>query len=428
VSQPPTTTAAVPAQFAPNSVPATAAAPAPPDPEIDIQPFEIDPMILRPLRLAGAGPVLVYMIMGLFIGLAAIWTSAARGLFLRAGNAPQLPLDLWSFVLRGHRHGTDDTMPYLRDYPSLVLTVTIAAAVGLVYSLFRGASKLHSEMERNGCIAYGERGREGVVEEVKQLNEKLAKWGKFSPLALFICLLFMIILNLTLKDKLFTFLGPDLYHNWWASLDPIRPGGVAWVVFGAIGIYMVYVEAVLGMTYVGFLRRLNPKKDKNGQRLDLDKKFRFKANMLNPDGFFGWRQLRQLITNLQVGLLCTLLSAWAMSFFLEPAIRTIATVGMIATFVGVVTYVFVSVNVNFRHQVRRDKDNQRRLVIEDINRNIERKDAEGLLLVLLAYRRLEYIAQIPSTPVRQRFVVAGALSLIGPLSAIVVQLIKYFTG
>ncbi|MEN3610746.1 hypothetical protein AAH979_14465 [Plantactinospora sp. ZYX-F-223] len=385
-----------------------------PAPIPDLRPFVVEPLILARLDGAAAGNLTVALCTAALTALAAIWSAAASGLFLRSKDADALWNDIWLFALRNESNGVDTSVPYLRDYPSIILTFTIAASVPLVYALYRGAASLHSEMEASGCVKYDEAGRRKLTEAVEAVNLRLRRWGKFSPLAFAVALAFTTLTNLALQSGLFGFLAPGLYDEWWASLQPLRPGGVVWILFGAIGIYMVYAEAVVGLTYVSFLKRLH-------------NDYQFRANMLNPDGFFGWLRLRQLITNMQAGALCTLLSAWALSFFLEPATGTIATVVLLSVFIGVVGYVFFAVNINFRRQVRRDKEAQTREVAEEIKKNAGRTDTEGLLLLLVAYQRLEYIAKIPSTPIRQRWLVAGALSILGPISAISIQVVKYFS-
>ncbi|MEU1588214.1 hypothetical protein [Micromonospora sp. NPDC005710] len=381
----------------------------------DLEPFAVDPLFLGRLHAGKVSQGWAAAIVGVVAALTVIWAAGASGLFLQAKTADPFWVDVWNFVIRAESDNPYNGMPYLRDYPSIVLTFTIVASVLLVYALYQGASRLHSDMEASGCIKYNEAGRRALTGAVNAVNQRLQRWGKLSPIALILALGFTTLTNLGLQSELFSFLVPGLYENWWASLSPLRAGGILWVVFGAIGIYMVYIEAVVGLTYVAFLKRL-----KND--------YQFRANMVNPDGFFGWLRLRQLITNMQAGALCTMLSAWALSFFLEPAMGTIATAAILAIFIGIVLYVFSAVNGNFRRQVRRDKQAQTESVAEDIAALSTRSDTEGLLALLVSYQKLEHISKIPATPIRQRWLVAAALSILGPLSAIVIQVVKYFTS
>jgi hypothetical protein len=194
----------------------------------------------------------------------------------------------------------------------------------------------------------------------------------------------------------------------------LRPGGVVWVILGTIGIYAVYVEAVLGLTYVKFLKQC---------RGD----YYFRANMSNPDGFYGWASLRKIISNLEAGVLCTLLSAWAMSFFLQAAIGSLVAAIVICMFAAIVVYVFAQVNYNFRRQVRQDKTEQRAQIAKQLSQLDDNRPVPDLLRALIAFQRLDLVSKVPSTPIRQRWLVAGALSIFGPVSAIIVQIIKYFT-
>lgn len=211
------------------------------------------------------------------------------------------------------------------------------------------------------------------------------------------------------------FINMHLYKYWWASLHPVRPGGVIWVLFGTIGIYMVYAESVLGLTYVRFLRSC---------RND----YRFRANMLNPDGLFGWTRIRYIVSNLEAGVLCTLLSSWALSFYLQPALGSVITVVVLVIFGGIVLYVFISVTTNFRRQVRVDKNAQRAEIGREISEGIRGPEVESLLKTLIAYKRLDLVSKIPSVPIRPGWLVVGAVTIVIPVIALIVQVLSYFTG
>jgi hypothetical protein len=384
----------------------------------DLKPFSVDPILLGrfadfqlSMPAAAIGTAMV-------TGLAVTWSAVSADLFYWSARPRSLWNDVWQFISRRSPRGLDQSVPYLRDYPSIVLTFTIVTSLCLVYGLYRGASTLHSDLEASGCVNYDEAGRAELTKRIDAMNKRLQTWGKVSPLVFVGSIAFTLMTNLTVKSNLFGFLGgPRPYEHWWASIYPLRAGGVVWVLCGGIGIYMVYVEAVLGLTYLNFLRGLRH----SGH-------YQFRANMLNPDGFFGWYRLRQLITNMQAGAVCTLLSAWAFSYFLEPAVGTIATIVILSIFIGIVTYVYFGVNANFRRQVKRDKRAQADAVGREIAELDGRTDPESLLKLLVAYRQLDYIAQIPSAPIRQRWLLAGALSLLGTLTAVVIPLIQYFSS
>jgi hypothetical protein len=233
-----------------------------------------------------------------------------------------------------------------------------------------------------------------------------------SPFVFAGAVVFMAGVNLGLRHGLFEFLGPELYQHWWASLWPLRPGGVAFVLFGAWGIYVVYAQSVLGFKYVRFLRAMGSS-------------YRFRANVLNPDGFFGWQPLRGVFTILQLGAACTFLNSLAFTFFLEPALGPVGMAAFIATFVGIVSYVYVFFSRNLRRQVRLDKTLQTKEVMDRIEDLSTKTDEPSLLRLLVAYRQLDYLGQIPSSPIRQRWLVAGAVSLLGTVWATLVQLLPY---
>lgn len=395
----------------------------------NLKPFNIDPVFFLLLYKAGVKARWFSFCAPMFIMGTVAWTAAASDLLVWPASADDLWSDVWLFVTHQPSTATQ-AMPLLRDYPSLVLTFTVSAAVILVYSLYWNAAKLHRDLEQSDCVTYDESNRAELIQSIEGVNARLRRWGYLSPIALGLAMLFMVIVNMSMKTRLFSFLGPDLYQNWWASLLPLRPGGVVWVIFGGIGIYMVYIEAVLGLTYVSFLRELHRKK-----------KYTFNANPLNPDGFFGWYRLRQIVTNLQAGVVVSLLSAWTFSYFLQPAVGIVATVIVLLIFIGIVLFVYFSVNSGFRHQVIESKRRQTLEVGDLIKQNTEAveksfqgqprtpgvpTDEERLLYLLVAYRRLEHISQIPSTPIRQRWLVAGVLSLLGTVSAIVIPLVQVF--
>jgi hypothetical protein len=298
----------------------------------------------------------------------------------------------------------------------MLLTVTIAASVFLVYGIFRYAAVLHADMDRADCIRMTREGRAALSDAVDTMNTKFALWGKFAPVAAILALAASTVLDFRLEGRLFTFLGTgSLYGHWWASLRPFRPGGLIWILFGALGIYMVYAESVLGLAYVKFLRTC---------RND----YRFRANMLNPDGLFGWSRIRQIVSNLEAGVLCTLLTSWALSFYLQPALGSVMTVVILGIFNGVVLYVFVNVTWNFRRQVRVDKDSQRAEIGKQIAEDTNGSDVATLLRTLVAYKQLELVSSIPSVPIRPRWLLVGAVTILIPLAALLIQVVSYFTG
>jgi hypothetical protein len=385
--------------------------PNPPVP--NIQPFNIEPIILARLYRAGVHPSVVGVVSIVATAIAVSWSALLPNLFYRSKGSLGGWAAIWSFLLRNPQNSVARSMPYLSDYPAIVLTATISVSVYLVYELFYSASVLHSDMGKASCIRYTEQGRKALSDAVNEMNAKFTRWGKLAPLALVLALICTALINLRLEGRLYAFLrSKHLYGSWWASLSPLRPGGVVWLLLGGLGIYMVYTEAVLGLTYLTFLRKC---------RGD----YQFRANMVNPDGLYGWSRVRRIVSNLEVGVLCTLLSAWALWFYLQPAVGSVVTVLVLGIFVGVVLYVFVGVTSNYRRQVRTDKYTQRAEIGQEIANNSD-GEARDLLKVMIAYQRLAVVEKIPSVPIRPAWLVAGAVTLIGPVFAIVVQLLKFF--
>jgi hypothetical protein len=403
------------------------APPPPPAPTEDLNPYLIDPIVLGLLHrlaersakekpeaeheprisFAALAAIVFAVVVGGVVGCAAI-----EGRLLRPAGSGPFWRDVSHFLLRDSTVPSDTNVPYLRDYPSMVLTIAVAAAICLVYVLFRDAGIVHSELDRKGCIK--ETGRPVLQAEIAQLNRRFRRLGRYwSTVAFLASIGFILVSNIGVAPRLFPFLGPDVYDTWWARIRPVSPGGVAWVVFGGIGVYMVYVEAVLGLNYVWLLRRINRAKVSV-----------FQADMVNPDGWYGWHRLRRVITNLQFGIFFTVLSAGSFSFFL-PAVGPLATVGIIAFFVGVTLYVYFGVNLNFRAQFRRDVLGQREVAQGEIGKAGPEADATAQLRALVAFQRLQLIDKIPISPVRQTWV-SRWLSIVSTVLAIIIPLVQYF--
>jgi hypothetical protein len=379
----------------------------------DLQPFAIEPIILGRLHRLNVPPSVLGFAVAIIAFFAFSWSALASNLFYRTSVTTSWWADFWIFALRNSTKEPNRTVPYLADYPSIILNVTVTIAIYLVYDLFRGASVLHSDMDNAGCIRYTQAGKEKLTEAVNAMNAKFSRWGRFSGLALILSFGATAVLNLRLRGRLLTFLDQgDLYPQWWASLNPLRPGAILWILFGGIGIYMVYVEAILGLMYAKFLK---------GCRDD----YQFRANMLNPDGVFGWSRLRQIVSNLEVGVICTLLSSWALSFYLQPAVDSVIAVSVLAVFIGIVAFVFINVTRNFRRQVKESKNAQRAEITQDIARNTGAPEVERLLRVLVAYRELDLVSKIPSSPIRRGWIVAGAISILIPIVGISLQILRF---
>jgi len=298
----------------------------------------------------------------------------------------------------------------------MLLTVSIASSVYLVYAIYRHAAVLHSDMEKADCIRMTREGHAALAKTIDEINAKFAQWGKFAPIAAILSLAASTVLDFRLDGRLFNFLGAgDLYTHWWASLHPFRAGGLIWILFGALGIYMVYAESVLGLMYVRFLK--NCRND-----------YQFRANMLNPDGLFGWSRIRLIVSNLEAGVFCTLLTSWALSFYLQPALGGVLSVAVLGLFNGIVLYVFLSVTWNFRRQVRANKDVQRAEIGRQITENVGGSDMISLMRTLVAYKQLELVSSIPSVPIRPRWLLVGAVTVLIPLTALIIQMLSYFSG
>src|ERR1039457_7620873 len=110
-----------------------------------------------------------------------------------------------------------------------------------------------------------------------------------------------------------------------------------------------------------------------------------------------------------------------MSFYLQPALGSVITVVVLTTFGGIVLYVFISVTSNFRRQVKVDKNMQRAEIGLEIIKNAESTEVGILLRTLVGYKRLERVSKIPSVPTRPGWLVVGAITVVIPVTALVVQ-------
>ncbi|MGH3599750.1 MAG: hypothetical protein ACRDQH_05630, partial [Pseudonocardiaceae bacterium] len=268
--------------------------------------------------------------------------------------------DVWLFLAQSPSGaGSTRPMPYLRDYTSLVLTVTITLTVQLVYGLFRSLSMLHKQLDQAQCIRYDDTGRERLVYAINEMNGRLARHGRFACLTFVVIVIGVTLLNISLKHHLFPFLGvDDLYETWWARIIPFRVGGVTWIAFGSIGVYMAYVEAIVGVKYVRFLHQ---------RHVD----FQFGANPLNPDGFYGWSILRQVISNGEVAIVCAGASTLAVFFFVRPVMGRIPAFAVLNVFMGTALYVNVSAIISLRRQVKRDRRERAQEILRNLPRGVE---------------------------------------------------------
>jgi hypothetical protein len=386
-------------------------------PITDLQPFLIDPLIFARLHRIGKNglrPSSLMLFVTLALAVALPEATALTGQYYRPGAAGSWGTDVWGFILRKRSASTVAAFPLLRDYPSLVMAFTIAISLVLVYALFCTVASLHSSMSKYGCIECSPDEREQLNVDIARLNDAIERWGRRWPLVIGLITVCVVGLNLRLNGRLYAFRGThQSYADWWARLQPLTVGGVLWVLIGVTGVYVAYVEAVAGLQYVMFLRRRK-------------QTYRFRPNVSNADGFYGFASLRRMVTNLEIGVICTLLSAWSMSFFLQPAIGVGPTILILGVFGGVVFYVFISINVNLRRQVR-ESLRQRRIQASRVIDECTSENIADLIRIQNSYLSIHALDRVPTSPIRQRFLVAGALSTLAPLSAIGVQVFRYFS-
>lgn len=378
----------------------------------DLRPFGAEPLLLARLDGRETRVSLVAVVAAAIAVVAVSYTAALTDSFYRGHNSPAVFKDIWHFITRT-RYQVSSPIPYLRDYPSILLTVTITASVPLVYGLFRSLAVLHTELDESDCVRYDEDGRKALAAAVDVLNARLKRSGRYSAFVFGGMLVVVALLNLGLRGRLFPFAAPgDLYADWWARLTPFRVGGVVWVGLGAIGLYMVYVEAVVGVNYVRFLR-------------DCRVQYQFRANPYNPDRFYGWSRLRKIVSNMEAGVICSAVTVVGMFFFLQPSIGGLLAAVALSAFMSVVLYVFIGAMTNLRRQVDADRKAQTAEVIRSMPKEALPVSPDAALSILAALARLEMLAKVPAMPIRKGVLLAGGVSLLGPLAAIMVQLLRY---
>ncbi|MCF2527251.1 hypothetical protein [Yinghuangia soli] len=372
-----------------------------------------------PTGLAGASdersPYAVAVVCTLAVVALISWSALITGDFYRPDwNVAVFP-DLWDFASRSPSSDpTADSVPYLRDYPSWILTASISASVPLVFGIYVSLQSLHESLDKSHCIKCDDAARVQLKAEVDKLNKSFERHGKYSWLAILACAAVVVGLNLRMQGNLFSFLETDhLYDHWWARLAPFSVGGLVWVLMGTVGMYMVYAEAVVGIRYVGFLKRVRDQ-------------YKFGTNPLNPDNFYGWLKLRQAVTNLQGGVICTVATAFGMFFFLQPAIGSVLTVIVLGLFIGMVLWVFVASMTHIRKAVAVDRQEQIDELIQAIG-HIPRSpsaSASDNLHYLVTLKRLRDVQALPSMPINKGVLLASALSVLAPTVAIVVQIAR----
>jgi uncharacterized protein (DUF2062 family) len=274
-------------------------------------------------------------------------------------------------------------------------------------------STLHQDLEGKHCIDSSGEGRQRLISAVNELNARLRNYGRRAKIVVPLIILSLAFINFRLQHHLYSYRATNnLYDTWWAGLHPFHFGGLVWIIVGALGVYMVYVEAMVGITYVRFLSRSSDN-------------YRFRANRFNPDGFYGWSRLREAITYQEAGAACAAISAFALFFIIQPAIGAVPTAVVLGFFILVVLYVFSSAIRSLRRQVSDDRKKQIKEILEKLPTGGESDGMAGQVATLVAYRHLQAIEKIPPMPIRQRSLVTGVAPIIAALIGLVSQLIKY---
>jgi len=379
---------------------------------VDISPFDLDPIFMARLQRNNVkrSTVAIVGVVGTWVAIT--WCALASELMYDHVSSADYFRHLAWFVRPTGVEGS--SVPLLADVPSMIMALTIPVSFAVVYDLYLRVAAMHTALDANGCMTFTSAGESKFNSGVEMLNSRLRRWGRFSLLALVASAGLVVAITLGQRDGIFgTTKDLDLYAHWWASLDPFRPGAIVWIVLGTIGVYVVYIEAVLGFKYVQFIR-------------EYFKFEEFTANPLNPDGYYGWRGLREVLTNMEVGFVLTGLSSLAMWPFLSAAFGVVGSAFAEVVFIGVVAYVFAACTIALRSVVDRDRRRQVLAIGRELGTpSVADDSTESAMRGILAYQRLALVERLPRSPLRRGSIAILTLTLLAPLLEIVVAVLRY---
>lgn len=376
-----------------------------------LKPFDIDPVIFSFLRKKKVTAPVFMALYLLFVMLSLLSVTGLSNMLF--GSYTQFDFQKVGLDYLLFRENLNIyEMPLILDFPGIGTILTATLATCTVYSLLWDAQYLHQDLLKNGCICYNKGQDTYFITQVMKINRRFKFIGKFWPIAI-IGSIGLSWLFFSGQDKgLYGFLGSNaLFENWWASIRPFRPGSVILLIVGSLGIYSVYIEAVLGLSYVRFLKICK-------------KNLYFSANIYNPDGYFGWKRLRRIIYNLEVGLILTALITLFLSYFVAP-VGLIAGLLVLVVFDFIVLYVFVSVTNGFKRQADENKRKTIKLIMQQIQTCNNATNITEKMLVIPEYEKLKLAHQIPIPPIKQSWLIIGFASIILPLGTFVLQLLQY---
>lgn len=407
----------------------TSAIAQPPQPSLrldtlkDFDPFLVDPA-MRWLRDHKVSELAVAVMSILSVAVTAMLSSALTNDGFWAGSYGRSTLrDIWSLFDRPDA-GTVGTLtvPFLRDYPSMMCSFTIATAPPLVYSLFHALGRLHSSLAENDCLQLVPGNTKDALEtSVSELNSRIARFASPSRcvIALLVgCTILGLVAAVGQRREGFFYLLNEaeqghlnraLYNGWWAR--PYSAGFFAWCIAGGIGLYMVYIEAVVGLHYVAFVRRHRST-------------YRFKANRYNVDRYYGWAVLRRAFSFMLAGVATSTLSAFALYFFLAPELPLPAIVVILTVFLSVVIYVSVASSLILRSHVIRVREETCREIVRQLDALREANDVESLLRRQILADELGSFRSMPNFPIRTKWVfLAGFVTALG-VAASIAQIVE----
>lgn len=168
-----------------------------------------------------------------------------------------------------------DTMPLLRDIPTLLLAIVLSATPFLAYRQWLAISKIFSDLDRQNLLLFLD--ETYVRNEFDKANKFFYTWRRRNPAIMAITMFCMLFVNNGLsKGELFPNVGNIAYQYWWPHI-----GNYSWVTFSfwaAVFIYVIIIQNFYGGRVIYLLWRI-----RSLIRVDL--------NIYATDAFYGWGKI-----------------------------------------------------------------------------------------------------------------------------------------
>lgn len=388
----------------------------------DFDPFAVDP-IMRRLHRRGTSASTVWLACISTVALAGTIASMRAGNFFPVRYGRSTFGDIATLFARPKSETVGETqVPLLRDYPTLLLAFTCATAAPFIYSLFGALSQLHSSLAENQCLEIARDHDVAALDaDIEQLNARVERFSRpatalYVFAAIYVLVALMLVRQshdgffyLTAKNE---HMSGELFRGWWAR--PFSAGFFVASVVGAIGAYLVYIEAVVGLQYVAFVRRNSAI-------------YRFRANRYNVDRNYGWSVLARAFRYMLLGVATATLSAGALYYFLRPVLPVPLVVIVLSGFLIIVCYVSLASSILLRRHVVAARTDACTSLSHKLEALQEASTVEELLRRQVLNEELTYFREIPDFPIRGVWLFLAGVGLAIGLTASISQIIYVVT-